>query len=125
MKTVLLCDDNEDMVELIRLVLSESGYELVTVSDGGEAVEKCLEVQPDLVLMDIRMPTLDGITATKSLRSKGYDRPIVILTGSNKQEDRDAADEAGCSDYVLKSMDMGEVVNVLNRYLAEAGRGLE
>lgn len=125
MKTVLLCDDNEDMVDLTKLVLSDSGYELITAADGEKAVSLCLEQQPDLVLMDIRMPNMDGFTATRTLRSEGYDKPIVILTGSEKEEDREEAQKAGCNDYVLKTMDMNEVVEVLDRYLAEAGKGLE
>jgi len=125
MKTVLLCDDNEDMLELTKLVLSSSGYQLVAVGDGTEAVRICLETQPDLVLMDIRMPNMDGFTAIRTLRSEGYDKPIVILTGSEKQEDRAEAEKAGCNAYVLKTMDMNEVVEVLDQYLAEAGGGLE
>lgn len=125
MKTVLLAEDNEDMVELIKLVLAESGYELVTVADGEEAVRMSLELKPDLILMDIRIPKMDGFTATSELRSKGFNQPIVILTGSDKQEDRDQAMEAGCNDYILKTMDMKEVKDVLDRFLAEAGGGLE
>lgn len=125
MKTVLLAEDNEDMVELTKLVLAESGYELVTASDGEEAVRMSLEQKPDLILMDIRIPKMNGFTATRELRSNGFDKPIVILTGSEKQEDRDQAMEAGCNDYILKTMDMKEVKDVLDRYLAEAGGGLE
>jgi CheY-like chemotaxis protein len=125
MKTVLLCDENEDMVDLTRMILDDFGYKMITAADGEKAVSLCLEKQPDLVFMDIRMPKMDGFTVTRKLRSKGYEQPIVILTGSDKQEDRDAAEQAGCDDYVLKTMDMGEVVTVLNRYLEEAGHGLE
>jgi len=125
MKTVLLTEDNKDMVELIKLVLAESGYELVTAADGEEAVRQALEIKPDLVLMDIRMPKMDGFTATRTLRSEGFDAPIVVLTGSEKQEDRERAVQAGCNDYILKTMDMKEVKSVLDRYLAEAGGGLE
>lgn len=125
MKTVLLTDDNEDMMELVKLVLADSGYELLTATDGEEAVRLCLQYKPDLVLMDIRMPKMDGFTATRTLRSEGFRNPVVILTGSDKQEDRDKAEEAGCNDYILKTMDMKEVSDVLNRYLAEAGGGLE
>lgn len=125
MKKVLLAEDNEDMVELIKLVLGESGYELVIAADGEEAVRLSHELNPDLILMDIRIPKKDGFTATRELRSGGFDKPIVVLTGSEKQEDRDQAAEAGCNDYILKTMDMKEVKEVLDRYLAEAGGGLE
>ncbi|MEX2523944.1 MAG: response regulator [Gammaproteobacteria bacterium] len=125
MKKVLLAEDNEDMVELIKLVLGESGYELVVAADGEEAVRLSHELNPDLILMDIRIPKKDGFTATRELRSGGFEKPIVILTGSEKQEDRDQAAEAGCNDYILKTMDMKEVKDVLDRYLAEAGGGLE
>ena len=80
MKTVLLADDNESIVELITLILSQSGYKLITAPDGNEAVKVCLEQTPDLVLMDLKMPNMDGVTAIKTLREKGFSlRRIVNL----------------------------------------------
>lgn len=121
MKTVLLTDDNEDMVELVKLVLSGAGYNLITAADGEEAVRTCLEERPDLVLMDIKMPNMDGFTATEHLRTQGFDKPIIILSASEKEQDRERARQVGCNGYILKTMDMAEVETLLDKYLAESG----
>jgi CheY-like chemotaxis protein len=124
MKTILLTDDNEDMVELVQLVLRSSGYKLITAGDGAKAVELCLKQKPDLVLMDINMPNMNGIEATRTLRKQGFTSPIVILTASESAEDRARAESAGCDEYILKTLEMSGVEAVLNRYLSEAGGGI-
>lgn len=124
MKTVLFADDNESIVELIKLILDQSGYNLIVASDGKQAVQMCLEKKPDLVLMDIKMPNMDGIAATRVLRDKGFKNPIVVLTSSESEEDRKRAEQAGCNNYILKTMDMNGVEETLDRYLREVG-GIE
>lgn len=124
MKTVLLADDNESIVELIKLILAQSGYNLIVASDGNQAVQMCLEQKPDLVLMDIKMPKMDGIAATKVLREKGFNNPIVVLTASESSDDRKRSEQAGCNGYILKTMDMNGVEEALDRYLQEVG-GIE
>jgi CheY-like chemotaxis protein len=124
MKTVLLTDDNEDMVELVQLVLKNSGYRLITASDGTEAVEACLRQKPDLVLMDLNMPNMDGFEATKTLRQKGFANPIVVLTASESEQDRARARAAGCNEYILKTLEMADVEHMIDRYLSESGGGM-
>lgn len=121
MKTVLLTDDNPDIVELVSLVLARSGYRLVPAPDGRQAVDICLKQNPDLVLMDLNMPVMNGIAATAELRRKGYKNPIVVLTGSESEADRKAAKEAGCNDYLLKTLEMRDVEGIIDRYLRESG----
>lgn len=121
MKTVLLADDNESIVELIKLVLAQAGYNLIIASDGKQAVQMCLEQTPDLVFMDIKMPNMDGFAATRILRDKGFKNPIVVLTSSESEEDRKRAEHVGCNDYILKTMDMNGVEETLDRYLREVG----
>lgn len=121
MKTVLLADDSQDMIELVQLVLQNSGYRMITANDGIEAVNTCLEQSPDLVLMDLNMPNMNGFEATKTLRDKGFSNPIVVLTSSESEDDRKRAEEAGCSGYILKTMDMGDVEETIDHYLAEIG----
>jgi CheY-like chemotaxis protein len=124
MKTVLLTDDNEDIVELVQLVLRNSGYKLITAADGAKAVDLCLKQKPDLVLMDLNMPNMNGFEATRTLRQKGFGNPIVVLTGSESAEDRAEATAAGCNDYIVKTLEMANVQQMLNRYLSEAGGGI-
>lgn len=121
MKKVLLTDDNPDMIELVQLVLANAGYQLLTASDGLKAVETCLAAKPDLVLMDLRMPSMDGFEATRELRSKGFKNPIIVLTASESEEDRRRAEEAGCDGDIIKSLDMDNVEAEIDRFLLEAG----
>ncbi len=121
MKTVLLTDDNEDIIELVKLVLAKSGYRLDTALDGAQAVARCLSDPPDLVLMDLNMPSLSGFEATKELRAKGFKKPIVILTASESEDDRKRAREVGCDAYILKTLNMDDVEKVLDHYLVDAG----
>ena len=121
MKTVLLTDDNVDMIELIQLILTDAGYSLITAADGLEAVDICLEQSPALVLMDLNMPGMNGIDAIKTLREKGYDNPIVVLTASDSEQDREIAEQAGCNEFILKTMEMAGLERILDRYLSEAG----
>jgi CheY-like chemotaxis protein len=117
MKTVLLCEDDSDMVGLIQAVVEHAGYQLVRAENGREAVDMALKTKPDLVLMDLRMPIMDGAAATRVLRDKGYAAPIVILTASEKAEDRKRATQAGANAFILKNSVMSDVEDTLQRLL--------
>lgn len=121
MKTVLLTDDNPDIVELVQLVLANAGFNLVIAKDGAEAVNICLSQTPDLVLMDLKMPKMDGFQATRTLREKGFSNPIVILTSSESADDRQAAEQAGCDAYILKTLEMKAVESTIDRFLHSGG----
>ena len=120
MKTVLLCEDDEDMVRLIRLVVERAGYALKAVADGRQAVVTGLKEAPDLILMDLRMPNLDGIGAIKALRQGGFAKPIVALTASDKADDRKKVREAGGTDFILKTFVLSDVEAALVRLLGDA-----
>lgn len=121
MKTVLLTDDDQEIYELIKHKLINSNYRLITARDGQEAINISLKESPDMILMDIYMPTINGFDATKLLRSKGFDNPIIILTSSDSEQDRKTADDIGCNGYILKTQDLADVKQtvdwVLNNYL--------
>lgn len=121
MKKVLLVDDSEDILEVAKIVLANSGYEIITASSGEAAAGLCSNEQPDLILMDLNMPDLDGFASIQLLRSSGYNNPVVILTASENEEDRAKAKALGCVDYVLKTLDMSDIENVIDRHIAEAG----
>jgi len=85
--SILLCDDDEDMVALVEHYLHRSGYGLITSSESSEAIAKTLKLGPDLVLMDCNVPGVGGVVAAKVLREQGYTRPIVALTASKLSGD--------------------------------------
>jgi CheY-like chemotaxis protein len=122
MKTVLYVDDNDEILEIIGMLLEGTDYQLLTVNDSGKAVAMCLEKTPDLVLMDIKMPGMNGFEVTKKLRSSGFNNPIVVLTASESDEDRKQAKASGCTDYILKTVDMRNVRSIIDQYIGEVGK---
>jgi len=125
MKKVLYVDDSEDTLDLAKIVLANSGYQIITALSGKEAVEVCANEQPDLILMDLNMPDLDGFASIQLLKSGGYNNPIVILTASENEEDKEKAKALGCVDYILKTLDMSDIEGVIDRHIADAGGVLE
>lgn len=119
MKTVLYADDNLEIIELVRVLVERAGYQLLTARNGREAVQLSLDENPDLVLMDINMPGIDGFTAVRQLRDDGYNNPVIMLTASESEQDREHALSAGCDDYILKTIDMGDVEIMLSRHLSD------
>ncbi|OHB68589.1 MAG: hypothetical protein A2V70_05875 [Planctomycetes bacterium RBG_13_63_9] len=118
---VLLCEDGLDNQRLIAFVLKRAGAQ-VTLADNGQvgmkkALEACEAGQPfDLVLMDMQMPILDGYSATRRLRGKGYDGPIIALTAHAMAHDRQKCLDAGCDDYVSKPIQRDALIAVVAEY---------
>ncbi len=121
MKTVLYVDDNEDMIEIVKIVLANSGYRLLSQTNGKAAIEFCSNEKPDLILMDLNMPGMDGFEATRQLRKQGFTNPIVVLTASETDEDKEKAIAAGCNDYIIKNMDMSGLEHIVDGFIAESG----
>jgi DNA-binding NarL/FixJ family response regulator len=102
---VLLADDHRLVLEGLTNLLTSHGFEVVgTAADGREAVNLALSLEPDLVLMDLRMPGCDGLTATRLIKAKRPPTKIVILTTSTEDEDLFESVKSGASGYLLKSM---------------------
>lgn len=117
MKTVLIADDSNLTLEIVSPIIENSGYRLITVSDGKQAIDACCEQHPDLILMDLHMPNMDGFKATKFLRDKGFTLPIIAFTYSERDDDKLKAKQAGCNEFILKTMEMKEVEQVVDNYL--------
>ena len=86
--SVLICDDDEDMIALVEHYLHRSGYGLITSTNSSEAIDKTLKYDPDLVLMDCNVPGVGGVVAAKVLRERGYAKPIVALTASKLSDEQ-------------------------------------
>ena len=116
--TVLIADDSEDIRSFLHALLESKGFTVIEAPDGEKAVEIARRKCPDLILLDLNMPKLDGFGAAKEIRKiKGRceDVPIVALTGDDTDEMKDAALSDGFSDYVAKPIDQGEIEPVLDR----------
>ncbi len=99
---VLVVDDTSDSQMLVKRLLERAGAEVDCANDGAEGVKKALTTYPDVVLMDIQMPEIDGYAATAKLRSQGYKKPIIAFTAHAMKEERDRCLACGCDDYASK-----------------------
>ena len=122
--SVLIADDHRLFAEALEAILV--GDARITVvgqaGDGREAVELARELRPDVVLMDVSMPVLDGFEAARAIRADRADTRILMLTGSNSRADVDRARQAGAAGYVTKSSDAAELVQLGAGVLDRRGR---
>ena len=118
--TVLVVDDFADSREVLRRLLELHGYRVAEATDGVQAVEAARAYCPDLILMDLNMPRMDGLTAAQHIRAvKGLCEgvPIIAVTAYDTYGMREAALDAGCDDYLTKPLDPRELDTVLRRLL--------
>jgi DNA-binding NarL/FixJ family response regulator len=111
---VLLADDHALFLDCLRNLLSLQGIQVVGIAqDGFEAVEKTLQLRPDIVLMDIRMPGLDGVSATRLIKAERPECKVVMLTTSTDESDLLEAIKNGASGYLLKTLEAGPFLSYL------------
>ena len=118
-RKILVVDDNQDSRELVVKILKNRGYQMIEAVDGEEALEKAIAENPDLILMDISLPKLDGYEVTRRLKSqiKFKDTPIIALTAHAMKGDREKALEAGCEGYISKPINVRELPDQVKAYL--------
>jgi len=109
---ILVVDDDPDILQVVKINLELEGYEVETAEDGREAVDKAMAEPPQLILLDIMMPRMDGLTALRRIRSHGStgNTSIILLTARGLPEDRVRGLELGADDYITKPFDIGELV---------------
>ncbi len=117
--TVLVIEDFEDTRYLMRVEMEKRGYRVLEAVNGEEGVESALRERPDIILMDIGLPVLDGIAATRRLRERDEmrDTLIVALTAHHETEYRANALSAGCDAYLTKPIDFDWLIDLLSRLL--------
>ena len=108
-KTILIVEDDPNIAELVQMYLEKEGYTVSIVNDGESAVKSFGEIQPDLMLLDIMLPRLDGWQVCREIR-KFSDKPIIMLTAKGETFDKVLGLELGADDYVVKPFDAKEVV---------------
>ncbi len=118
-KKVLVADDNATSRELVRAVLEQSGHVVYEAANGMEAVRRAREVDPDLILLDLHMPALDGFGVLKELQGdeKFSSTPIVALTASAMQGDRERALSVGFTGYIAKPISLNALRGEIERLL--------
>jgi len=124
-QTILLVEDTDSVVLMLRDYLELSGYKVEVARDGLEGVSKSIAMRPDLILMDVQMPGLDGLEATRRIRKEPglKSTPIIALTALAMPSDRERCYEAGMNDYFSKPINLRELVKTMERHLSNPGTG--
>jgi len=115
-KVILVAEDVDSNYLLLKAFIGKS-YELIHANNGKEAVEKFKEYSPDLILMDIKMPYMDGLEATRIIRESSADVPIIALTAFAFDADKKRAMEAGCNDFLTKPVAKSVLEETIEKYL--------
>ena len=118
MKKILIAEDNDSNFVLMSYILKKH-YQFERAKNGQEAVEMVDKNQYDIVLMDIKMPVMDGLEATKAIKEKHPDLPILALTANAFDSDRQLAVDAGCNDFLSKPVSSEECLETIKRYIGE------
>ncbi len=110
MKTILLVEDDPNLAEGLGMNLEAEGYQVVTVGDGAQVLDAFHKGMFDLILMDIMLPGVDGLSLTKTIRKEGHTLPILFITAKGRTEEKIEGLVAGGDDYITKPFDMSELL---------------
>ncbi len=126
MRKVLVVEDHPDMMEILTCQMERMGFSVIPARHGREGVEKALEEKPHLILMDIMMPEMDGLAATRLIRSnpKTQDIPILAATVLFREPELKSCIDAGCNDYIVKPFTFEELQGKIQEYVSDSGSPL-
>jgi two-component system, cell cycle response regulator DivK len=118
-RRVLLVEDFEDSRFSLSKLLEIEGYEVLEAADGAQAIDLAINGKPDLILMDLSLPIIDGLSATMQIRKHAtLDKvPIIALSAHDLNDFQGKAKDAGCTDYVTKPIDFNALITMLSKYL--------
>ena len=108
-RSVLIVEDDRNIAELLQMYLEKEGYTVTVAFDGGQGLAKFRSVQPDLVLLDVMMPVMDGWAVCRAIRAESR-TPVIMLTAKGETDDKVAGLKAGADDYITKPFEMREVL---------------
>jgi CheY-like chemotaxis protein len=116
-KTVLIAEDEKSNYRYFEMILSKTQANILHAESGIEVIEKCKNNKIDVVLMDIKMPDMDGLEATKQIKEFKKEMPIIALTAYAMENDEKMSIEAGCNAYISKPVRKPELLGILNKFL--------
>ncbi|MBQ6840068.1 MAG: response regulator transcription factor [Oscillospiraceae bacterium] len=119
--SVLIVEDDKHIQELLQMYLEKEGYAVTTADDGGQGLTKFRSIRPDLVLLDVMMPVMDGWTVCKAIRSEGQ-TPVIMLTAKGETDDKITGLKSGADDYITKPFEMREVLARIEAVLRRSDR---
>jgi two-component system cell cycle response regulator DivK len=121
-KTILYIEDNPQNMRLVRKMLNTGGYAMLEATDGATGVDLAVREHPDLILMDINLPDIDGMEATRRLKAMHPTAriPVIALTANAMHGDRERFTNAGCDGYLAKPVTKNELLNIVAYFLDQA-----
>lgn len=119
MKKILIVDDEQDIVESLKFMLEVSGYTCYSAYNGEDGLRMAKELIPDLIILDVMMPKINGYKISRLLKydKKYKDIPIIMVTARSQEEDKLIGEETGVDEYITKPFDLDYVVQRVNEYL--------
>ena len=119
--SVLVVEDDRNIAELLQMYLEKEGYAVTVAGDGGQGLSKFRAIKPDLVLLDVMMPVMDGWAVCKAIRAEG-NTPVIMLTAKSETDDKVAGLKSGADDYITKPFEMKEVLARIEAVLRRTDR---
>ena len=119
-RTVLIVDDERSIVDIVGFNLKNAGYETLAAHDGREGLRLARDSNPDLVLLDVMLPYIDGFSVCRTLRAEGYMTPIIMITAREEETDKVLGLELGADDYITKPFSMRELLARVNANMRRA-----
>ena len=119
-KKILIVDDEQDIVETLKFMLEAQGYECFCAYDGENGLNMAKEIMPDLMILDVMMPKINGYKISRLLKydNKYKDIPIIMVTARSQEDDKLLGQETGVNEYITKPFELDEVIAKVNEYLA-------
>jgi DNA-binding response OmpR family regulator len=119
---ILIIEDEADLAKGLTLNLADEGYDVVWTSNGKDGLRRALAESPDLVLLDIRLPEMDGLSICREIRAKGSNVPVLMLTAKGEETDKVVGLEVGADDYMVKPFSLRELLARIKALLRRASR---
>lgn len=118
-KKILIVDDEIDIVETLKFILEDAGYQCYCAFDGEEGLNLAREIMPDLMILDVMMPKINGYKISRLLKydNKYKNIPIMMITARSQDEDKMIGEETGVNEYITKPFELDYVVEKVNEYL--------
>ncbi len=119
MKKILIVDDEQDIVESLKFVLEVANYTCYCAYNGEDGLKVAKELMPDLIILDVMMPKINGYKISRLLKydKKYKDIPILMITARSQEEDKQIGEETGADEYITKPFDLDDVVRIVDKYL--------
>ena len=121
MKKILIVDDEQDIVESLKFVLEVSGFVCYTAFNGEDGLKLAKEIMPDLIILDVMMPKINGYKISRLLKydAKYKDIPIIMVTARSQMEDKMIGEETGVNEYITKPFELDQIVKKVEEYLGK------